>query len=608
MVLIRNLNKTFKLNKLKYGCLTSRNISFTCNLNNAEPDLMKSLTNKKTSHASTISNFHLVNHTLRDLIDINAEQAPNELLFAFPHQRLNLKFGELKQRVDAFVSNLTDLGLKKGDRVAFALPNCHELAVAYLAAANLGLISVLLNPAYQITEFEYMLKKTGCKALFIYDTFKHLNHLELVRKLCPEIDSSKPGELNSKVLPDLRHVVVLNSPLVPEKKTYKGTYDFNKFIQPKSQSSNIELPYLDIDDPNLILFTSGTTGKPKGALMTNSSLLNSGYLTTKVGGRPENLTMVCSPIPFFHIYGFVSGLLIPILNQSASVFPFYFPETGTSMKAIQDFKCITLRGTPTQFFDLLHHPDRKKFDLSSLRNVIFGGSTAPPELLQQMNQNFTLENIIIGYGMTETSMCHSITNEYDQKRSFKKAFESIGRGLPFTQTKIVDVKTRQIVPLQTDGELLVKGPHIFKGYWDEKEKTDETFENGWLKTGDICSMDEDGYIYFKSRDKEVIIRGGANLYPAEIETFLRTNPQILDAQVFGVPDERMGEEICTWIKLKPESKLTAEELKSFCKSKISQFKIPKYIKFVDKFPINANNKILKLSMKEQTISELNLKK
>lgn len=210
--------------------------------------------------------------------------------------------------------------------------------------------------------------------------------------------------------------------------------------------------------------------------------------------------------------------------------------------------------------------------------------------------------------MTETSFCHSLTNYSDQKRSFKKAFESIGRPLPFTETKIVDPKTRQVVPLHTNGELLIRGPHIFREYWDEKEKTADTFENGWLKTGDICSMDEEGYLYFKSREKEVIIRGGANLYPAEIETFFRTNPNILDAQVFGVPDERMGEEICAWIKLKPDVKMSEEDLKSFCKNKISQFKIPKYIKFVDKFPINANNKILKNVMKEQAINEYNLKK
>ena len=210
--------------------------------------------------------------------------------------------------------------------------------------------------------------------------------------------------------------------------------------------------------------------------------------------------------------------------------------------------------------------------------------------------------------MTETSFCHSLTNLSDQKRSFKKVFESIGRPLPFTETKIVEPKTREIVPLHTNGELLIRGPHIFREYWDEKEKTAETFENGWLKTGDICSMDEEGYLYFKSREKEVIIRGGANLYPAEIETFFRTNPNILDAQVFGVPDERMGEEICAWIKLKPDVKMSEEDLKMFCKNKISQFKIPKYIKFVDKFPINANNKILKNVMKKQTFNELNIKK
>lgn len=208
--------------------------------------------------------------------------------------------------------------------------------------------------------------------------------------------------------------------------------------------------------------------------------------------------------------------------------------------------------------------------------------------------------------MTETSFCHSLTNYFDQKKSFKKAFQSIGRPIPYSETKIVDIKTREIVPLNTDGELMIKGPHTFREYWDEKEKTNDAFENGWLKTGDICSMDEEGYLFFKSRDKELIIRGGANLYPAEIETFLRTHSKILDVQVFGVPDERMGEEICAWIKLIPDAEMNAEEIISFCKGKISQFKIPKYIKFVEKFPINANNKILKIEMRKQAILEYNL--
>ena len=572
-------------------------------------DLMRTYTNSKISYATSVSDFHLVADKLSDIVERQAELLPSKMVYGFPHQKMNLTFSEVKQRVDSMKQSFLNLGLQKGDRIAFALPNTHELVICFLAAAELGLISVVLNPAYQLVEFEYMLKKTNVKALFIYDTFKVLNHIGLVQKLCPEIESSLPGELKSKNLPDLKHVIVLNSPLSAEKKTYNGTWQYSEFSKANSQNSNQELPYVDIEDPCLILFTSGTTGKPKGAVMNQYNLLNSAYLSTAVVGNFDGLRMICNPIPFFHIMGFSTGILIPLLMGTSIVFPFYFPDILASIKAIEAYKCNTIRGTPTQYIDLINHPERKNHNISSLENGIVGGSTVPPDLLQKMTDVLNIKEIIVGYGMTETSLCHTVTSVSDKYKSSKFAYESVGRPIPFTETKIINPATGQIMPLNTDGEILIRGPHVINEYWDEKEKTMEAIDkHGWLRTGDIGQMDEHGYIYFKSRNKDLIIRGGANLYPAEIESFIRTHPSIVDAQVFGVPDERHGEEVCAWIKVKEGEKLTEEDIKAFCKGNISHFKIPRYIKFVDAFPINANQKVLKMVMREKAIAELNLKK
>lgn len=299
--------------------------------------------------------------------------------------------------------------------------------------------------------------------------------------------------------------------------------------------------------------------------------------------------------------------MTPLLGGSTTVFPFFFPDTVATMKAIHEFKCNSLRGPPTIFFDLLNHPERSKFDLSSLDNALFGGSTCPPDLLKRLRDELNLKQIIVGYGMTETSLCATLTTATDVNRSHKFAYESVGRPLPSTEVKIVDPKTKQILPLNTDGELCIRGYNMMKGYWDEAEKTKETIdENGWLHTGDIMHMDEHGYLYFKTRVKDLIIRGGANVYPAEVEMFLRRNPKILDVHVFGVPCDRLGEDICAWIKLKPDCSLSYDELKEFCAGNIAHFKVPKYMKIVDAFPVNATGKVLKMKMAEMAKAELKL--
>lgn len=608
---MKNLQRLSLLNNLRRNrerILSNHvNRSYSIQMATSVP-LMQTTTHPKLSYATTVSpQLNYMTKDIRQLL--NEKESTQQLLYAFPHQGINLMPKELNERVNTVIQNLLDLDFNKGDRLAIVLPNISELIITYLAASQIGLIITLLNPAYQLVELEYMLKKSDAKGVVMYDTFKHLNHSEIIRKICPELDTCLPGELVSEKLTNLKHVFLLNDPFSNEKKKFKGVWSFEKLSEKQSRGFEHELPYTELDDPNLIMFTSGTTGKPKGALISQGQILNNAYLSTHSKGYKSKGDIVCSPIPLFHIFGFTTGILNSLISESTNVFPNYFPETLTSIKAIEKYKCTALRGTPTQFFDLLNHSDFNKYkdNVSSLKIATVAGSTVQPSLLSQMNSELKLENIFVGYGITEASSAVSMTTVFDKLKSNKHAYESCGRVLPFMESKIVDPITDNMQPFNTPGELHLKGFNIINKYWDEPEKTAEIVDKKrWFKTGDIFIMDEEGYLYFKSRNKDVIIRGGANIYPVEIENYLKTHPDILAAEVFGVPNKRVGEEICVWIILKQGSSINEKNIKEFCKGNVSQFKTPYYIKFVKKFLINANNKVLKKKMREETIKEHNI--
>lgn len=564
-------------------------------------------------------------HPLVDTIDQRmrtmAEQKPNDEAFKFMMSQVSMTFGEVKQRVDAVCGNLSSLGFRKGDRLAVCLPNVPESVVTLHACAQLGLIVVLMNPAYQQVEIEYMLHKSQAKGLLFLDNLKTLKHYDCLTRIIPELPDATNGELNSRALPHLKHLICVKNRLVNQMPdgldgdSLPGCWSYDLHIQKpnaiEKERSNINQKacHVDFDDPFVILFTSGTTGLPKGALLSHMNCINSGYVDTYytrlVGGSK---TIGC-PIPIFHSFGLMAGALEPFIQGARCVFPALFPDTEMLLKSIHAERITALKGAPIIFLDMLNHPDRSKYDLSSVEYVLIGGSTVPRSLIERMRNELGIKNILIGYGLTETSAAGLMTTPEDNMHDENGyALDTVGRPICWLEAKIVD-KERRLAPVDQVGEICVRGNNVFMGYWDEPEKTAEVLDkNGWFHTGDMGAMNSDGYVYFKSREKEIIIRGGTNIYPAEVEAFVRTNPLVLDCYCFSVPDERVGEEVAIWIKLRDgnSTMMTKENLLEFCDGKISKFKVPRHVKFVDEFPINANGKVQKFKMTEQTVKELNL--
>ena len=558
---------------------------------------------KNYSYAqSTTSKLHLLCDTVGDRLNALASEKPDSVGYKFCLTQTSFTFREVKQRTDEIAQNLLSLGFKKGDRLAIMLPNIPELNLTLLAAASIGVTVVLMNPGYQQVEIDFMLKKTKSKGIVILDNLKTLKHYEILTKICPEIVTTPAGaQLKSKALPDLKHVILVNNRLMKDPSAdYKGTLAFNS-IEKFTLPNKLEIPKSNFDDPFVMLFTSGTTGFPKAAVLSHYNLLNSAYLEISNAGLLEENKIICIPIPIFHSFGLITGVLEPLIFGGKAVFPSFLPDTLALIKALHNEKCTSVKGAPVIFIDMMNHPERKKHDLSSLKYMLLGASTVPKDIVVKMKQELQIPNIVIGYGMTESSAAGLITRpDYGED----EAFQTIGQPFPFMEVKIVD-KERNLVPSNTEGEICLRGYGIMKGYYDEPEKTAEAIdENGWLHTGDIGCMSEHGYVTFKSRAKELIIRGGVNIYPAEIESFIRTNDQVFDAYCFGVPDKRIGEEVCLFVKLKPNSTLTKEQLIEYCNGKIAYFKIPKHVKFVDSFPINANGKVQKFKMTEQMVKEL----
>lgn len=520
-------------------------------------------------------------------------------------QKRRLSYGELSEEVLTVAGALIAAGFKKGDRVGVWSTNNIEWILLQMATAVIGVVLVNINPACRVKELEYTLKRSEVQGLFFIPKFKNSNYADMVLELFPEIEKGK-GELNSKNLPFLKTLVIFD-PLNIESSLseYPEFTSWQDFIKKGCDVSKEEVMKacagLNIHDPINIQYTSGTTGFPKAVLLTHFNILNNAYFSA-LALRFTERDRLCVPVPFYHCFGMVLANLLCFTKGAAIVIPSEHFDPLEVLKAIEKEKCTALHGVPTMFIAELEHPEFKSFDLSTLRTGIMAGATCPPALMKKVIADMHLKEILIGYGQTEASPLTHLTRIGD---SFEKRTETVGKNLPHQEVKVVDVEKGNTLPTGEEGEICFRGYHIMKGYYNDAQATAEAMDKeGWLHSGDLGNMDEEGYVQITGRLKDMIIRGGENIYPREIEDFLFTHEKIAEVAVFGIPDEYYGEEIMAWIELHEGESLTEEEVKAFCKDKIAHFKIPKYIWFVSEFPMTVTGKLQKFRMREIAVKKM----
>ncbi len=516
------------------------------------------------------------------------------------HQEIRWSWRALKERVDAFAAGLLALGLEPGERVGIWSPNNAEWVVTQFATAKAGLILVNINPAYRVTELEYALNKAGCKALVTAARFRTSDYLGILGELAPELAAAAPGALEAARLPDLRLVIALGGEPAPGTLQFDDVYGLGSAAERDRLADLAEK--LQFDDPINIQFTSGTTGFPKGATLTHHNILNNGFFLGE-GMRFNEHDRVCIPVPLYHCFGMVIGNLGCLTHGAAMVYPSDGFDPLATLAAIEAERCTAVYGVPTMFIAEMDHPEFDRFDLTSLRTGMMAGSPCPIEVMKRAVERMHLKEITIGYGMTETSPAsfQSLPDDPIERR-----VSTVGRVHPHVEAKVVDTEGR-IVPRGTPGELLTRGYLVMLGYWNDAERTREAIDPArWMKSGDLATIDDEGYCNIVGRIKDMVIRGGENVYPREVEEFLYRHPKIQDVQVIGVPDRRYGEELCAWVRLRAGETAEAEEIRAFCEGRIAHYKIPRYIKFVDAFPMTVTGKIQKFVMREQMLAEFGL--
>ncbi|KXO87432.1 fatty acid--CoA ligase [Acinetobacter venetianus] len=554
----------------------------------------------RLSYASGTSSQPLLGMTIGEKFDQACQQYTDQEAIVSSHQNRRLTYRELQQEVEAFACSLLKLGLKKGDRLAIWSPNCVEWTVTQFAAFKAGIVLVNLNPAYKSHELEYVLNKVSCKGLIIASQFKTTNYQELLTRIAPEISFCTDKIIHAERLPFLKFAIKI------DEQQHTGIHRFSDLVTPPTadQLDQLDLAsqQLQFDETINIQFTSGTTGNPKGTMLTHHNILNNGYFVGE-GIRLTSKDKVCISVPLFHCFGMVMGNLACITHGATMVYPSAVFNPLDTLKTIHEERCTAAYGVPTMFIATLEHEQFSEFDLSSLRTGIMAGSPCPREIMQRVIERMHMSEITICYGMTETSPVSAQSSVND---TIDKRVSTVGRVHPHVEVKIVDLEG-QIVPTGTLGELCVRGYSVMAGYWGEEEKTREVIDAaGWMHTGDIAEMDAEGFVKIKGRIKDVVIRGGENLFPKEIEDFLYTHPDISDVQVIGLPDLRYGEELCACIILHEHHQSDEESIRSFCKDHISHNKVPRYVKFFSEFPMTASGKAQKFKLQEIMRAELNL--
>ncbi len=531
------------------------------------------------SYAQGACGEPLIGETIGQNLERTVARVPDSDALVSCHQGLRYTYAEFDAAVDALASGMLAGGLDKGDRVGVWSTNRAEWALVQYATAKLGVILVNINPSYRVSELEYALGQSGCRWIFSTQETHGSDLVEMVSQVRPK-------------LPELERAVF---------------FDTDEWAEvaagDRSRSDEVRSAELDFDEPINIQYTSGTTGFPKGATLTHHNILNNGYFVAMLLGYTER-DRVCIPVPLYHCFGMVMGNLGSTAHGSCMVYPAESFEPEATLKACARERCTSLYGVPTMFIAQLGHENFADYDLSSLRTGIMAGSPCPIEVMRRVSSEMGIDEIGIAFGMTETS---PVTTQVRRDDTLERRCGTVGQVMPHTEIKIVDRETGRTVPRGDPGEFLARGYAVMRGYWNDPERTAEAIdEYRWMHTGDLATMDDDGYVRVVGRIKDMVIRGGENVYPREIEEFLYTHPQIADVQVIGVPDERYGEELMAWVVLRPGGEVGEDELREFCRGQIAHYKIPRYFKFVDGYPMTVTGKVQKFKMRDLAVSELGL--
>ncbi len=540
----------------------------------------------------------LIGATIGDFLKAVAASHGAQEALIVPEQGVRWTYAELLERSDAFAAGLLSLGLRPGDRVGIWAPNCSEWTVAQFATARAGLILVTINPAYRTSELEHALKAVECRALIAATRFRSSDYIAMLRELAPELNADAE-ELVSGRLPALRRVITLGDSV------HAGCILFAAVAArtTRADCEALESAAADIqmDDPVNIQFTSGTTGLPKGATLSHHNLLNNGFFVGEATGI-EPGSRVCIPVPLYHCFGMVMGNLGCLTHTATMIYPSESFDPASALRAIEAFRCDVLYGVPTMFIAILNQEDFANYDLSSLRRGIMAGAPCPIEVMREVASKMNMGEITIAYGMTETS---PVSFQSSRDDPLELRVSTVGRIQPHLEVKIVDALGK-VVPRGEPGELCTRGYSVMLGYWNDEKRTRDAIDAaGWMHTGDLATIDDGGYCRIVGRIKDMVIRGGENVYPREIEEFLYTHPEIQDVQVIGVPDPKYGEEICAWVVPKRGADLDAEEIRAFCKGRIAHYKVPCYVRLVEGFPTTVTGKVQKFAMREVMTEELN---
>ena len=554
------------------------------------------------SHVVGVATPPLSELTISDWLDATAASSPEREACVFCDSGVRWTWAQLRDEADKLAAALLWLGFATGERLGIWSPNRSEWILAQYATARIGVVLVNINPAYRLSELEYALNKVQCKGLISAPSFKTSDYLGMLQTLAPELATCQPGELQAQRLPHLRCVIRMDSSVTAQT---AGMFNWHEVLGFADAAGIAEARQigntLDRNDAVNVQFTSGTTGHPKGATLTHRNIVNNAIAVAAAMGFTAT-DKLCIPVPLYHCFGMVMGSLVCTVTGGTMVFPGEGFDALATLQAVQAERCTALHGVPTMFIAELDHPEFARFDVTSLRKGIMAGSPCPVEVMKRVVTDMHMSEVTIAYGMTETS---PVSFQSAPTDPLDKRVSTVGRVMPHLEVKVIDA-AGELLPAGQTGELCTRGYSVMRGYWGDPERTLEAVRDGWMHTGDLATIDEAGYCNIVGRVKDMLIRGGENVYPREVEEFLFRHPAVAQAQVFGVPDAKYGEVVCAWVVLKPNAAVSESELRDFCKDQITHYKIPRHFRFVSELPMTVTGKAQKFVMRKAMMQELGL--